>query len=119
MFVVLTRSFPPEIGGMQNLMGGLSKALLDHGPVKVFADKSENYEEYDKTSKIEIVKWDYHMPKLSEEEIKNFGKRSYHGFVARLYYKDIIQDIYAEPRILLEPKKLDLDSFIEGSLFPN
>ena len=71
------------------------------------------------TSKIEIVKWDYHMPKLSEEEIKNFGKRSYHGFVARLYYKDLIQDIYAEPRILLEPKKLDVDSFIEGSLFPN
>ena len=57
MFVVLTRSFPPEIGGMQNLMGGLSKALLDHGPVKVFADKSENYEEYDKTSKIEIERF--------------------------------------------------------------
>ncbi|MEE2808815.1 MAG: hypothetical protein VYB73_05835 [Verrucomicrobiota bacterium] len=71
------------------------------------------------TSNIEIVNWNYHMPELSQEEIKNFGKRSYHGFVARLYYKDIIQDIYAEPRILLEPKKLDVDSFIEGSLFPN
>ena len=71
------------------------------------------------TSKIEIVNWNYYMPQLSQEDIKNFGKRSYHGFVARLYYKDLIQDIYAEPRILLEPKKLDIESFIEGSLFPN
>jgi len=71
------------------------------------------------TSNIEIVNWNYYMPELSEEDIKNFGKRSYHGFVARLYYKDLIQDIYAEPRILLEPKKLDADTFIEGSLFPN
>ena len=36
MFVVSTRNFPPDIGGMQNLMEGLSIALLDHGPVKVF-----------------------------------------------------------------------------------
>lgn len=71
------------------------------------------------TSNIEIINWNYYMPELSLEDIKRFGKRSYHGFVARLYYKDLIQDIYAEPRILLEPKKLGRESFIEGSLFPN
>ncbi len=71
------------------------------------------------TSNIEIVNWNYYMPQLSQEDIKNFGNRSYHGFVARLYYKDIIQDIYSEPRILLEPKELGVESFIEGSLFPN
>ena len=38
MFLVATRNFPPEIGGIQNLMEGLSNALLNHGPVKVFAD---------------------------------------------------------------------------------
>ena len=37
MFVISTRNFPPEIGGMQNLMGGLANALINHGPVKVFA----------------------------------------------------------------------------------
>ena len=42
MFVISTRNYPPEIGGMQNLMGGLANALINHGPVKVFADKSEN-----------------------------------------------------------------------------
>ena len=35
MFLVSTRNFPPELGGMQNLMEGLSNALLNHGPVKV------------------------------------------------------------------------------------
>ena len=34
MFLVSTRNFPPELGGMQNLMEGLSNAL-NHGPVKV------------------------------------------------------------------------------------
>ena len=46
MFVISTRSFPPETGGMQNLMGGLANALLNHGPVKVFADKFEGSDVY-------------------------------------------------------------------------
>ena len=54
MFLVATRNFPPEIGGMQNLMEGLSNALLNHGPVIVFADKYENSETYDQNSKLNI-----------------------------------------------------------------
>ena len=54
MFLISTRNFPPELGGMQNLMEGLSNALLDHGPVKVFADKTDNYETYDQNSKLNI-----------------------------------------------------------------
>ena len=57
MFVISTRNFPPEIGGMQNLMGGLAHALINHGPVKVFADRSENFEKYDKLSKVEIERF--------------------------------------------------------------
>ena len=57
MFVIATRNFPPEIGGMQNLMGGLANALVNHGPVKVFADKSENFEKYDKHSMAEIERF--------------------------------------------------------------
>ena len=57
MFVISTRNYPPEIGGMQNLMGGLANALINHGPVKVFADKSENFEKYDKLSEIEIERF--------------------------------------------------------------
>ena len=54
MFLVATRNFPPELGGMQNLMEGLSNALLNHGPVKVFADSSENSETYDENSNLSI-----------------------------------------------------------------
>ncbi|MDA8822586.1 glycosyltransferase family 4 protein [Candidatus Pelagibacter bacterium] len=54
MFLVATRNFPPEIGGMQNLMEGLSNALLNHGPVKVFADNIDNAEDYDQFSKLNI-----------------------------------------------------------------
>ena len=71
------------------------------------------------TTNTEIVEWEYHMPKFSEHEINDFGKRTYHGFVARLYYKDLLQDIFAEPRTLLTPKRSDTNSIIDSSLFPN
>ncbi len=57
MFVISTRNFPPEVGGMQNLMGGLASALVNHGPVKVFADKTENSEVFDKYCKAEIERF--------------------------------------------------------------
>ena len=57
MFIISTRNFPPEVGGMQNLMGGLANALVNHGPVKVFADKSQNFESFDKHSKAEIERF--------------------------------------------------------------
>ncbi|MDC0344033.1 glycosyltransferase family 4 protein [Pelagibacteraceae bacterium] len=54
MFLISTRNFPPDIGGIQNLMEGLSNALLNHGPVKIFADRFENCEKYDQMSKLDI-----------------------------------------------------------------
>ena len=54
MFLVSTRNFPPELGGMQNLMEGLSKTLLNHGPVKVFADGDDKAKVYDQNSKLNI-----------------------------------------------------------------
>ena len=54
MFLISTRNFPPELGGMQNLMEGLSNALLNHGPVKVFADGIDNSDSYDQYSNLSI-----------------------------------------------------------------
>jgi phosphatidyl-myo-inositol dimannoside synthase len=54
MFLIVTRNFPPEIGGMQILMGGLSENLLNHGPVKVFAYETEKASSYDKQSSLNI-----------------------------------------------------------------
>ena len=56
MFVISTRNFPPDIGGMQNLMGGLALSLLKHGPVKVFAEETEEDNVYDVKSGMDITR---------------------------------------------------------------
>ena len=57
MNLIITRNFPPDVGGMQNLIGGLAEALINHGPVKVFADKTDKYEKYDNGSKATIERF--------------------------------------------------------------
>ena len=54
MFLIVTRSFPPEIGGMQALMGGLSNSLINHGPVKVFAYEHPQSKTYDSKTSLNI-----------------------------------------------------------------
>ena len=54
MFLIITRNFPPDIGGIQSLMGGLSENLLNHGPVKVFANDFPKADIYDNTSQMNI-----------------------------------------------------------------
>ena len=54
MFVVITRNFPPDVGGIQSLMEGLSKDLTNHGPVKIFADDYLNCSAYDEASNLDI-----------------------------------------------------------------
>ena len=54
MFLIVTRNFPPEIGGIQTLMGGLAQSLLSHGPVKVFAFDSKDSAIFDKNSSMNI-----------------------------------------------------------------
>ena len=58
MFLIVTRNFPPDVGGMQVLMGGLSESLLNHGPVQVFTYEYQNSKVYDNKSgaNIERVK---------------------------------------------------------------
>ena len=56
MFLINTRNFPPELGGMQVLMGGLSAALLKYGPVKIFAEKHNNSDIHDKKFQWDITR---------------------------------------------------------------
>ena len=48
MYLIVTRSFPPEVGGMQNLMWGLANSISKYNLTKVFADYQENHKEFDK-----------------------------------------------------------------------
>jgi len=54
MFLIVTRTFPPDVGGMQTLMGGLSESLLNHGPVKVITYEYPNSNSHDNKSSINI-----------------------------------------------------------------
>ena len=48
MYLIVTRSFPPEVGGMQNLMWGLTYSLSKHDMVKVFADYHDEHNQHDR-----------------------------------------------------------------------
>ena len=54
MFLIVTRSFPPELGGMQNLMWGLSRELSKNFMIKVFADYLENHKIFDEQASFSI-----------------------------------------------------------------
>jgi phosphatidyl-myo-inositol dimannoside synthase len=47
MYLIVTRAFPPELGGMQSLMWGLTKEMSKNFMIKVFADYQENHKEFD------------------------------------------------------------------------
>ena len=47
MYLIVTRSFPPDVGGMQNLMWGLTNELSKNYMIKVFADYHKNHKIYD------------------------------------------------------------------------
>ena len=56
MFVIITRNFPPDVGGIQSLMEGLSLSLAEHGSVKVFADNFPDCSKYDQKSNLDITR---------------------------------------------------------------
>ncbi len=54
MYLIVTRSFPPEVGGMQSLMWGLTKEMSKNFMIKVFADYQENHKEFDRKENFSI-----------------------------------------------------------------
>jgi phosphatidyl-myo-inositol dimannoside synthase len=77
MYLIVTRSFPPEIGGMQNLMWGLANELSKNYMIKVFADYHENYKTFDEKVSFSIERVGgikllrkYRKPQLINEFIK-------------------------------------------------
>jgi len=54
MYLIVTRAFPPELGGMQSLMWGLTKEMSKNFMIKVFADYQQNHKEFDKNQNFSI-----------------------------------------------------------------
>ena len=78
MYLIVTRSFPPELGGMQSLMWGLSKELSKNFMIKVFADFIDGHKEFDEQATFSIERVGgpklirkYRKAYLIDEFIKN------------------------------------------------
>jgi len=54
MFLIVTRSYPPTLGGMQSLMWGLSNELSKNYMIKVFADYEDNHKIFDNKASFSI-----------------------------------------------------------------
>ncbi len=54
MYLIVSRSYPPELGGMQSLMWGLSRELSKNFMIKVFADHIEGHKEFDEQATFTI-----------------------------------------------------------------
>ena len=54
MYLIITRSFPPGLGGMQSLMWGLSRELSKNFMIKVFADYHKDHKEFDQAVNFSI-----------------------------------------------------------------
>ena len=54
MYLIVTRTFPPELGGMQSLMWGLSRELSKNFMIKVFADYVEGHKDFDNQASFSI-----------------------------------------------------------------
>ncbi len=78
MYLIVTKSFPPDVGGMQNLMWGLTNELSKHYMLKVFADYHHNHKKFDEQTSFSIERVGgiklfrkYRKAQLINEFIKN------------------------------------------------
>lgn len=72
----------------------------------------------------EVIRVVYHQKAFTPEELSETGSRKYHGYLIKLFYRDILQDTVAEPADLAEG--MDRSSLQQSrpqgpdnSLFPN
>ncbi len=54
MYLIVTRSYPPDLGGMQSLIWGLSRELSKNFMIKVFADYIEGHKDFDEHASFSI-----------------------------------------------------------------
>ena len=87
MFVITTRSFPPEVGGMQTLLGDLAHNLAKHGKVQVFADSADGDSDFDnqqlyRIERIKGFKFLQKYRKKNQVEIFCSGQKDVRALIA-------------------------------------
>ena len=119
MYLIVTRSYPPELGGMQNLMWGLSRELSKNFMIKVFADHIEGHKEFDEQASFSIERVGgiklfrkYRKAQLINEYIKenkiNFEFIFYYKSFKYIIYFHYIQFQLIHQKVDLNQLKLSL-----------
>ena len=104
MYLFVTRSFPPELGGMQSLMWGLARELSKNFMIKVFADYIENHKSFDEQASFSIERVGgpkllrkYRKAYLIDEFVKECKMNSdftYYHFLYHIKQRTILQVSY-------------------------
>ena len=86
MYLIVTRAFPPELGGMQSLMWGLTKEMSKNFMIKVFADYQGNHKKFDdkENFSIERVGGIKFLRKIRKAQLINefLKENKVHGVIA-------------------------------------
>ena len=105
MYLIVTRSFPPEIGGMQNLMWGLANEMSKNFMIKVFADYHEDHKEFDEkvNFSIERVGGIKFLRKIRKAQLIN-------EFIKDNKVEGVIADHWKSLELIKTSKKILLNS---------
>jgi replication-associated recombination protein RarA len=82
MIIITTRSYPPELGGMQSLMGGLAIHLNNLHQIKVLANSFAEDESYDKINNFETIVQKYLTKKIS---LHDKNKDGHYNLISALH----------------------------------
>ena len=100
MYLIVTRTFPPELGGMQSLMWGFAKEMSKNFMIKVFADYQENHKEFDvkENFSIERIGGIKFLRKIRKAQLIN-------EFIKENKIKGIIADHWKSLELIKSDKK--------------
>ena len=100
MYLIVTRSFPPELGGMQSLMWGLARELSKNFMIKIFADYIDDHNEFDEKASftIERVGGIKLLRKYRKAHLIN-------DFIKNNKVKGVIADHWKSLELIKTPKK--------------
>ena len=100
MYLIVTRAFPPELGGMQSLMWGLTKEMSKNFMIKVFADYQKNHKEFDdkESFSIERVGGIKFLRKIRKAQLIN-------EFLKEIKVQGIIADHWKSLELIKSNKK--------------
>jgi hypothetical protein len=85
-------------------------------PAQNWASAPVDWKDQGREELLDII---YNMPELRPEEVRDVGRRVFHGYVVKLFYQNRLMGEQAEPRTLLDYKpRAAAPAGADNALFP-